>query len=310
MSFKEFGVSQFGIPSFAKAPVVEPDGDWKADVAVIGVPFDQGAGFRSGTRFGPKHIRDWSVRYASLSTGKGYWDLRFQARRAVCKIVDCGDAEILPLLWEDNFARVTEGVKAILDHGALPLVLGGDHSIAFPSVRAFEGRGPITVVHFDAHTDYRDEVHGVRYGHGNVLRRVRELPFVERLVSIGINSYRQMENDLADHARDGNVMICAYEVHAQGPDAFAGLLPKGKDVYITFDIDALDAAVAPGTGTPEPGGLTFVQVRRFLELVCANNRIVGMDLVEVNPLYDPSHITALVANHVLVEVLGTLFPGR
>src|SRR5687767_9843372 len=104
MSFKQLGLSMFGIPTFGKAPQVTPDGDWKADVAVLGVPFDAGTGFRSGTRHGPKHIRDWSVRYTSMSAEKpGYWDLRTNSWRAECKIVDCSDVEILPLLWEDNF---------------------------------------------------------------------------------------------------------------------------------------------------------------------------------------------------------------
>ena len=309
MSFKELGLSQFGIPTFAKSPQVSVNDEWKADVAVLGVPFDQGAGFRSGTRHGPKHIRDWSVRYSSLSSpdNPGFFDVRRQARRGRVKIVDCADVEILPLLWEDNFQRITDGVKSILQHGAMPITLGGDHSIAFPIVRAFERQKPITVVQFDAHTDYRDEVYGVRYGHGNALRRIRELPFVERIVAIGINSYRQQENDLKAHRDHGNEIIYAYQVHEQGVEPFLGKLPTDRDVYITFDIDAFDASIAPGTGTPEPGGLNFVQVRRFLDAVCSRNRIVGLDIVEVNPLYDPSHITALLANHVIVEVLAALY---
>ena len=309
MSFKELGLSQFGIPSFAKCRQVSVDDAWEADVAVLGVPFDQGTGFRSGTRHGPKHIRDWSVRYSSLSSTEnpGIFDVRRQSRRACAKIVDCGDVEILPLVWEDNFGRITDAVKGILKHGAMPITLGGDHSIAFPVVRAFERQEPLTIVQFDAHTDYRDDVYGVRYGHGNALRRIRELPFVERIVAIGINSYRQQEGDLKAHREHGNEIIYAYQIHDHGVEHFLGRLPADRDVYITFDIDAFDASVAPGTGTPEPGGLNFVQVRRFLDAICSKNRIVGLDVVEVNPLYDPSFITALLANHVIVEVLAALY---
>jgi agmatinase len=312
MDYKAVGLSMFGIPSFAKAKQVSLTEDWDADVAVLGIPFDQGAGFRSGTRHGPKHVRDWSIRYSHLTAPEtpGYWDMRTQANRGFCSIVDCGDVDILPLVWEDNFERITESVKGILAHKAMPIVLGGDHSVTFPIVRSFEGRGPITVVQFDAHADYRDEVLGVRYGHGNVLRRVRELPHIEKILTIGLNGYKQREIDLRDHKADGNDIIHAFEIHDHGPQHYLPRLPSGQDVYITFDIDVFDASVAPGTGTPEPGGLTFVQVRQFLETLCRKNRVVGMDLVEVNPLYDPSFITALTATHVIVDTLGLLFPDK
>ena len=312
MDYKKVGFSMFGIPSFAKAKHVSVDDDWKADVAILGIPYDQGVGFRSGTRHGPKHVRDWSIRYSHLTSPEmpGYWDMRTQGNRGFCSMVDCGDVDILPLVWEDNFRRITESVKAILSRGTMPIILGGDHSVTFPNVRAFGGRGPITVVQFDAHADYRDEVAGVRYGHGNVLRRVKELPEVEKIVTIGLNGYKQREIDLHAHKVDGNDIIHAFEIHDHGPRHFLQRLPSGRDVYITFDIDVFDAAVAPGTGTPEPGGLSFVQVRQFLEHLCTHNRIVGMDLVEVNPVYDPSFITAQIAVHVIIDILGLIFPEK
>ena len=312
MNLDQLGLSPFGIASFAKCHTVRPDERWEADVGVVGVPFDQGASYRSGTRFGPKAIRDWSVRFSSLGADPpGYLDLRTDTRRGVCKVVDTGDVDILPLVWEDNFERMTDGVKRILDRGAIPVTLGGDHAITFPLVRAFEGAArPITVVHFDAHLDYRDETAGVRYGHGHVLRRVRELDFVERIVSIGIRSIRHQRNDVEDYRAHGNTMICAWDVHANGADHYASVLPNGQDVYVTFDIDGMDASLVPGTGTPEVGGLTYEQARRFLELVVPNNRLVGMDLVEVNPLYDPTQITALMASQLIVETLGFAFPGN
>ena len=309
--FNTLGLSPFGISSFVKSETVNLADDWTADVGVVGVPFDQGASFRSGTRFGPKMIRDWSVRFSMLGADPpGYFDLRTDTRRAVCKIVDCGDVDILPLLWEDNFDRMTAAVKGILDHEALPVILGGDHAITFPLVRAFEGRGPITVVHFDAHLDYRNETFGLRYGHGHVLRRVSELDVVDKIVSIGIRSIRHQKDDVDAHRNDGNVMICAWDVHAHGVDHYRDQLPSGKDVYITFDIDGMDASLAPGTGTPEVGGLAYEEARRFLEIVCADNRLVGFDMVEVNPLYDPTQITALLANQLMVETLGFTFPGN
>jgi agmatinase len=308
LDYTALGLSCFGPASFLKAPIVGPFGDWTAEVAYLGIPFDQGTGFRSGTRWGPRAIRDMSVRFSSLSAvGKpGYWDLRTGRDRATCSIVDCGDIDIVPLLWEQNFALITQAVSAILNKGALPLIGGGDHAVSFPCVRAFEGRGPITVVHVDAHLDYRDEVMGVRYGHGNVLRRVRELPFVERVVSIGIRSLRTRREDVEAHRAHGNVLIPAWEVRQRGVEALTDALPRDTNVYVTFDIDAMDPGIAPGTGTPEIGGLQYEEARRIVELVCTRNRVVGFDLVEMNPGLDPSQITALLSVQILVETIGFL----
>jgi agmatinase len=229
---QSLGMSSFGIASFLKAPIVTLDGDWSADVAFVGVPFDQATGFRTGTRFGPRAIRDISVRLSSLSAGNrpGYYDLRSGEMRAQCSFVDTGDVDILPLLWERDFEETTAAVSAILERKALPLVAGGDHSLSYPLIRAFTNHGPLTVVQFDAHLDYRDDAMGVRYGHGNVLRRVRELPFVEKIVSLGIRSLRTRKEDRDAHAKDGNVIVPSWDIHANGPDAFSDLLPKGRNV--------------------------------------------------------------------------------
>lgn len=309
---KALGISPFGPASFAKAPIVDPGGDWSADVAVLGVPFDQGAGFRAGARWGPRAIRDMSVRFSAMTApGKpGYWDLRSGEDRARVSLADCGDVDIVPLLWERNFDAITEAVRAIRAKGALPFVMGGDHSITFPVLRAYEGSAPITVVQFDAHLDYRDEAMGVRYGHGNVLRRVRELAHVERVVAIGIRAIRTRREDWEASKRDGNAIIPAHEIRAQGVDAFASALPKGRDVYVTFDIDGMDASLAPGTGTPEVGGLQYEEARRFLELVIGANRLMGFDLVEVNPAFDAGQITGLLSAQLMIEAMGFAFARR
>jgi agmatinase len=253
-------------------------------------------------------IRDISVRFSAVSAPgqPGYFDLRSGLDRATCTVVDCGDVEIVPLLWETDFEMITGAVGAILAKGAFPLIAGGDHAVTFPCVRAFEGRGPITVVQIDAHLDYRDEAMGVRYGHGNVLRRVRELPFVERVISVGVRSLRTRREDAKAHGDDGNTIIPAWDLHAHGIDALAGLLPRNANVYVTFDIDAMDPAIAPGTGTPEVGGLSYEQARRLIEIVFAENRIVGFDLVEMNPSLDVSEITALLSAQIMLEAIGFL----
>jgi agmatinase len=302
--YKSLGLSCFGPASFLKARVVPLEGDWSADIAFLGIPFDQATGFRPGARWGPKAIRDLSVRFSAISSGTGYWDMRSGRTRAACTIVDCGDLDIVPLLWEDDFEMISGAVTRILDRGAFPLIAGGDHAVTFPCVRSFAGRGPLTLVHVDAHLDYRDEAMGVRYGHGNVLRRARELDFVEQVVSVGVRSLRTRREDLKAHRQHGNVLIPAWDVHTAGVDAVADALPRDRRVYVTFDIDAFDPATAPGTGTPEVGGLSYEQARRVLELVFARNDVVGFDLVEVNPAYDPTQITGLLAAQLLVEAIG------
>jgi agmatinase len=305
--YMSLGLSCFGPASFLKAPIVALDGAWSADVAFLGLPFDQATGFRPGARWGPKAIRDMSVRFSAISAsgGAGYWDMRSERTRATCTIADCGDLDIVPLLWEADFDMISSGVAAILQRGAWPLIAGGDHAVTFPCVRSYDGRGPITIVHIDAHLDYRDEAMGVRYGHGNVIRRVRELEFVEQVVSLGIRSLRTRREDIEAHRKDGNVLVPAWDIHAKGVDAaVAEALPRDRQVYVTFDIDALDPAIAPGTGTPEVGGLSYEQARRIMELVFERNEVVGFDLVEVNPSYDPTQITGLLSAQLLVEAIG------
>lgn len=304
--YKSLGLSCFGPASFLKAPIVALDGDWSADVGFLGLPFDQATGFRPGARWGPKAIRDMSVRFSAISAsgGAGYWDMRSGRTRAACTIADCGDIDIVPLMWEANFDMISSGVRTILGRDAFPLIAGGDHAVTFPCVRSYEGRGPLTIVHVDAHLDYRDEAMGVRYGHGNVIRRVRELEFVDQVVSLGIRSLRTRREDIEAHREQGNVLVPAWDIHAKGVDAVAETLPRDRQVYLTFDIDALDPAIAPGTGTPEVGGLSYEQARRILELVFERNEVVGFDLVEVNPSYDPTQITALLSAQLLVEAIG------
>jgi agmatinase len=307
--YKELGLSCFGPATFLKAPLVETGGDWRADIAALGVPFDQGTGFRTGSRWGSRAIRNISMRYSSLSSpgARGYWDLRTKLTKATCSFVDCGDVDIVPLLWEKNFEAITSSVREILDHKALPFTFGGDHSITLPVLRAFEGSGPITIVHFDAHMDYRDEALEVRYGHGNVMRRVNELPHVEKTVSIGIRGPRIRRNEYEDNIAAGNVVIPAWDVHEKGLAKLRDMLPSRKHVYVSFDVDVMDPGIAPGTGTPEVGGLSFEQARAFLEIVCQNNAVVGFDVVELNPMLDQAEITALLAVQISIEVAGFMF---
>lgn len=296
----------FGITTFGKVPHAPLEQDWRSDAAVLGVPFDQGVGFRSGARFGPKSIRDISVRYRLSGDQPGYWDLRTEDYKATCQLVDCGDVVVAPLDWQQGFENISRDVHQILERNVFPIVLGGDHSITFPVIKAFEGSKPLTIVHFDAHTDYRDQVLGVRHAHGSVIRRCCELPWITKAYSIGIRSLRTLREDVDALRERGNVLIPAWEVHEQSVDSVAERLPNNERVYITFDIDAMDPGIAPGTGTPEVGGLSYPEARSLLEIVCSRNDVVGFDLVEVNPFFDVGEVTSLLAVQIIVETLGFL----
>jgi len=300
----------FGIATFGQVDHRRVNSDWEADAVFLGVPFDLGAGFRSGTRFGPKAVRDISMRYRMSGDEPGYWDLRDEQHKAVCRLIDCGDVTVAPLDWEQCFNNITRDVKCILQRGAFPVVVGGDHSVTFPIVRAFKDQQPFVLVHFDAHTDFRDQVLGVRYGHGSVMRRCCELPNVESAYSIGIRSLRTLSRDIADIRSCGNVIIPAWDVHDCAFQEIFERLPRGRRIYITFDIDAMDPSIAPGTGTPEVNGLEYRQARRLLEYLCNNNEIIGFDLVEINPAFDQAQITALLGAQIIIETLGMLFPRR
>jgi agmatinase len=299
-----------GIPSFARSPIV-PAHTVEADVAVIGVPYDEGTGFRPGTRFGPRALREASLRYAFFGTGpakRGYWDLEAGRRRLTqFRVVDCADVDIVALDLEGNFQRISDAVASVAAQGALPVILGGDHSITFPVVRGLERAGPLSLVHIDAHLDFRDEVGGVRFGHGCPIRRVAELPFVRDIVSLGIRGLRASEDDLEAARVRGNRVVTAAWIRHAGVVAALAQVPHAERIYVTLDIDALDPGIAPGTGTPDPGGLSYTEVRDLLQGIAGKGRVVGFDLVEVNPWLDPTGVTPLTAAQLIIEFLASIF---
>jgi agmatinase len=227
-----------------------------------------------------------------------------------CRVVDCGDVDVVPLDHEKSYANVVAGVSEIRKRKAFPVILGGDHSITLPVIKAYADAGPITIVHFDAHTDYRDHVGGQPIGHAQVIRRVCELDWVKRAVSFGIRAIRTEPVDLRAMVEDGNTIVPAWEIHQKGVDGVADKIPSGERVYITFDIDSMDPSIAPGTGTIEVGGLWYEQARAILEGVCRQNEIVGFDVVEVNPMIENTQLTAILAAQVTLDTLGFIFPGR
>ena len=260
---------------------------------------------------GPRASREFSTRFAFGERGlaiNGYWDIETKKRYlGDTSIVDCGDHDILYTCLKETFDAISDNVKKILDRKAFPVVIGGDHSITFPSVRAFSQMGPLNILHFDAHLDYNDVVCGVKYANGNPLKRLSELPFVDRVVQVGMRGIRAREDAYADSADRGNLIVTASQVRKEGVEAIIDRFPKGNNCYATVDIDVLDPSIAPGTGAPCPDGLLYRELKELLKGVANSGKVVGLDLVEVNPLIDPTGLTASVATMTILEFLAAIF---
>lgn len=299
-----------GIATFAKVPPYDPDASGTPDAVILGIPYDEGTTNLSGARLGPRAIREASTQYAFYKRGRGYHDLEGdRPMLAALELRDGGDVEVIPTAQERTFARVGEGVQALSSRGILPVCLGGDHSVSFPIVRALADRAsegaPLYVVQVDAHLDFVDRLDGADRTHASPMRRIAELPGVRGWAQIGARSIVSTGDDLRAARAFWTHMVPGHRVAA-------GLLevpppPPGTLLYLTFDIDALDPAVAPGTGFPEPGGLDFREAAAVIRRVGSWGPLVGMDLVEVNPLLDPSRRTALTAARLLLEALAARF---
>jgi agmatinase len=300
-----------GISTFGKRPYVQ---DWTAidaDVAVLGAPFDFGTQFRAGARFGPRAVREASTLFSFGHAGAyDHEDDAVYLPEAV-RIVDIGDADIIHTDTVRSHANIAAGVRAILDAGAFPVVIGGDHSVNIPCIEAFAGQGPIHILHIDAHLDFVDERHGVRNGHGSPLRRAAEKPYVTGLTQVGIRNVSSTAKEGYDAARAmGSDILSVRQMRKLGAEAVIARIPEGSRVYVTLDIDGFCPSIAPGTGTPSHGGFLYYEVLEMLQALAKRHEVIGIDLVEVAPDYDHSGSTATLAAQVLLNFLGFVFHAR
>ena len=299
-----------GISTFGKSPY-EPD--WAAidaDVAILGAPFDFGTQWRSGARFGPRSIREASTLF-SFGHGGAYDHEDDVTYLEGVRMVDIGDADIVHTDTMGSHANIEAGVRAIRRSGALPVVLGGDHSVNIPCINAFDDHGPIHVVQFDAHLDFVDERHGVRYGHGNPMRRAAEKPYVTGLTQLGIRNVSSTAKEgYEDARRMGSDILSVRHIRKLGVEGVLARIPQGVDYYVTIDIDGFDPSIAPGTGTPSHGGFLYYDVLELLDGLCKRGRVVGIDLVEVAPDYDHSGTTAILAAQILLNFIGRVMVAR
>jgi agmatinase len=291
-----------GVRTFARCPYVEaPDG---VDVGFVGIPFDTATSFRPGARFGPEGIRAASQ---LLRPYHPPLDVDVFAGRAVA---DLGDLDVTPGNAEKTAAQIAEGLGAIAAAGVTPIVLGGDHSVVLGELRAHHAKhGPLALVLLDAHADTWDQYYGERYFHGTPFRRAVEegLLLPERSVLGGMRGPLYGPGDLQDARDMGFDLLTGEEMHALGPDGWGTRVRErvgDAPAYFSFDVDFLDPAYAPGTGTPEVGGASTADAQRLLRSL-AGMSFVGFDVVEVSPPYDsPGQQTALAAANIVYEMLA------
>lgn len=300
-----------GISTFGKRPYIS---DWAAidaDVAVMGAPFDFGTQYRAGARFGPRAVREASTLFSFGHAGAYDHEDDCTYLGGDVRMVDIGDADIVHTDTQISHANIESGVRAILAAGALPVVIGGDHSINIPCINAFDDQGDIHILQIDAHLDFVDVRHGVRNGHGNPMRRAAEKPYVTGLTQLGIRNVSSTTREGYEDARAmGSDILSVRQVRALGVAQVMARIPQGARLYVTIDIDAFCPSIAPGTGTPSHGGFLYYDVLELLQAAANRHEIVGIDLVEVAPDYDQSGSTAILAAQVLLNFLGFIFHAR
>jgi len=299
-----------GINTFMKAPYIEDVNRVGAfDVAILGVPHDSGTTYRPGTRFGPQGIRRISALYTPYNYEMGV-DLREQIR-----LCDLGDIFTIPANNEKSFDQISKGVAHVFASGAFPIILGGDHSIGFPTLRGVcrhLGDKKVGIIHFDRHvdtqeTDLDERMHTTPWFHATNMANAP----AENLVQLGIGGWQvPREGVKVCHERGTNVLtvtdICDMGLEAAACYAIERATDGTDCVYISFDIDCIDAGFVPGTGWPEPGGLLPREALKLLELIVRNVPVCGLEVVEVSPPYDISDMTSLMATRVICDSMAHL----
>jgi agmatinase len=291
----------------------EPDSFADADVVVLGAPFDGGTSHRPGTRFGPQAIR--MTDYLPPDGSRPSLALRVDGLRDL-RVLDAGDVEMFSGDVERSLAALEEAVTVVARSGALPVVLGGDHAIAFADAKGVanhHGHGRVSMIHFDAHADTGDIEFGSLWGHGQPMRRLVESGALrgDRFLQVGLRGYWPGPDTLAWMAQQRMRSFEMTEIGARGltaclDEAFAIATDDCDGVFLSVDIDVCDPGHAPGTGTPEPGGLSARALLDAVRRICMELPVVGMDVVEVSPPYDHADITAALANRVVLEALSGL----
>jgi len=290
-----------GPATFLKSPYKSFGEPWQAEVGFLGIPYDFAVGYRPGARFAPNAIREASGRYAPGP--EGYFDLQTESYLQNLRMVDAGDIDPTQLEYQESFRRITQTARELRKRVKLPVFVGGDHSISYPLLRAYDDLGELCVVQFDAHLDFSDSRNGTRFANSSPFRRaVEDVPGLKHITSLGLRGLRTNPEAYQAAKDRGHTLLTAARVRENLPWVL-DQLPKGKKVYISFDVDVLDPSILPGTSSPEVEGLTYGEAMQVVRRTLEHNELVGFDLVELAPNLDSSGLSSLVSARVLAEML-------
>jgi agmatinase len=286
-----------------------------AEVAILGIPFGVPypvPGLTAGCADAPAAIRSRSQRLARFAEHHDFdWDGPMLVGMPPLRIVDAGDVAGSAEDGAGNAARSQSAVAALLDVGTVPLILGGDDSVPIPALRAYAGRGPLSVVQVDAHLDFRDEVGGVRDGYSSTMRRASEMEHVERIVQVGLRGVGSARaSDVVDARAAGNTLVTARELRERGVGWLVEQLPRDGSVFVVFDLDGLDPSVAPAVSGTAPGGLSYDEGGELLAGIAARCRVVGAAFTELVPARDLNDVSALVVVRLVMRLLAAIDRAR
>lgn len=300
-----------GIASFAKYPICDNLEKLDADIAVLGVPYDTGVGFLSGCRFGPRRIREISTHYSRGDAG--FYDPERDEvyLAAPNKIVDVGDADVVHGDIQGSFDAIEFAVRKIREKGAIPAIMGGDHSISIPIARGLSDEGDVTVIQLDAHLDWSDAPGGQRFGNGSPMRRMSEMSHIKDMVQIGLRGLGSSRKEDFEAAKEYNSkLISAKESLQLGIEGILAQIPQADKYYVTIDIDCFDISLATGTGSPSPGGFSYDFLNEILIGIAEKGNVICFDLVEVAPQYDPTNSTTRVAAMTMLNFMGHILKKK
>ena len=293
-----------GVATFARAPIVEPSGDWRATFTVLGIPFDIALGFRPGARFAPRALREASLRYVppfSDLNGKLWLD---PAHSSAPLFVDAGDVVLPSLEPELARERITKAARAVKARCRLPVFLGGDHSVSYPLLRAFHDVPELHVVQLDAHLDFTDTRNDTKYSNSSPFRRAcEELPNLVHVTTIGLRGLRHDPEAVTAARARGHTLVAMEDVEGR-VEEIVSALPAHRNVYLSVDVDAFDPAVLPGTSSPEPDGFRYGLAMQLIRGIVRRHTLVALDVVELAPTLDPSGRSELLAARLIMETLS------
>ena len=298
-----------GIATFCRLPVCDDLNALDADIAILGIPYDDGGGWRPGMRFAPRRIRESSMRYASRGARPtGFYDFEtdtpfLEHEIQNDRIRDCGDVDIVYTKPMETQENITAAIRKILDQGAFPVSFGGDHSVTFPVIRAYK-TDTIDIVMLDGHLDFTDEAGGITHAGMNPFRRASELPNVRKIVQIGMRGIRNSKKVREEALANGNTIITVPALRETGAAACLDAAGPLQNVYFSIDVDGLDPSIAPGCSGSEPGGILYQETLDIMAAVTERTNVVGYDFTEVNPTLDLADLTSCLAALLTLRFLG------